>query len=150
MTREHTTVTEEAVTLTVSKDISKTHRARTVPILDARIERWWRARLDTLDTAPSTPLIPAPGDEKNHWRTDNAVKASASLYKDVGRVLDNASVTAMRSHAWRTILNNRAIAQGVSPETRAAYFGHDVEMNDRAYTDLTDVEAMTKALKREA
>ena len=65
-------------------------------------------------------------------------------------MLDNASVTAMRSHAWRTILNNRAIAQGVSPEIRAAYFGHDVEMNDRAYTDLTDVEAMTKALKREA
>ncbi len=63
-------------------------------------------------------------------------------------MLNSADIAAMRSHAWRTVLNNRAIAQGVSPEIRAAYFGHDVEMNEKAYTDLTDIEAMAKALKR--
>lgn len=148
VTRSNILVTDDAVTLIVTKDMSKTHRARTIPILDARVEAWWRERLETMRKEPTAPLIPAPGDDMKHWRTDNAVKASAALYKDVGRVLDSTDVATMRSHTWRTVLNNRAIAQGVSPEIRAAYFGHDVAVNDRAYTDLTDVESMTKALKR--
>lgn len=150
LTLRDVVLTDQAVTVTVSKNISKTHRARTVPILDNRIEGWWRNRLDHLAVNPATPLISSPGNDAKHWRTDNAVKACASLYRDIGRVLDNADIAAMRSHAWRTVLNNRAIAQGVSPEIRAAYFGHDVEMNDKSYTDLTDIEAMTKALKHGA
>lgn len=148
LTRANTTVADEAITVTVTKGISKTHRARTIPILDKRIEQWWRTRLKNLADDPTTPLIPSPGDTSKHWRTDNAVKACASLYKDIGCVLGRPEISAMRSHAWRTILNNRAIAQGVSPEIRAAYFGHDAEMNEKAYTDLTDIEAMTKALKQ--
>lgn len=42
----------------------------------------------------------------------NAVKVSANLYEDVGHVLGSADIAAMRSHACRTVLNNRAIAQG--------------------------------------
>lgn len=148
LVRADVVVTDQALTVTVSEGVSKTHRARTVPILDSRIEEWWRGRLERLAVNPATPLIPSPGDDSKHWRTDNAVKASANLYKDVGHVLGSADIAAMRSHAWRTVLNNRAIAQGVSPEIRAVYFGHDVEMNGKAYTDLTDIEAMTKALKR--
>lgn len=41
----------------------------------------------------------------------NAVKVSANLYEDVGHVLGSAAIAAMRSHACRTVLNNRAIAQ---------------------------------------
>ena len=52
----------------------------------------------------------------------------------------------MRSHAWRTVLNNRAIARGVSAEIRSAFFGHTEAMNARNYTDLTDVSAMQSAL----
>ncbi|MER0093712.1 hypothetical protein [Corynebacterium sp. KPL2838] len=52
----------------------------------------------------------------------------------------------MRSHDWRTVLNNRAIARGVPAQVRAAYFGHDVDVNARNYTDWTDVDAMRGAL----
>lgn len=41
----------------------------------------------------------------------NAVKVNANLYEDVGHVLGSAAIAAMRSHACRTVLNNRAIAQ---------------------------------------
>ena len=44
------------------------------------------------------------------------------------------------------MLNNRAIARGVPAQVRAAYFGHDVDVNARNYTDWTDVDAMRGAL----
>ncbi|MHB2253008.1 hypothetical protein [Corynebacterium aurimucosum] len=53
----------------------------------------------------------------------------------------------MRTHAWRTVLNNRAIARGVASEIRSAFFGHTEAMNARNYTDLTDVLAMQSALE---
>lgn len=55
--------------------------------------------------------------------------------------------SSMRSHAWRTVLNNRAIARGVASEIRSAFFGHAEAMNARNYTDLTDVLAMQSALE---
>lgn len=147
LTRSDAATTAESITLTVTEEVSKTHRARSVPILDKRVESWWRTRLEALPANPDTPLIPSPGDAQRHWRTDNAVKACALLYKDVGQELGNQTVAELRSHAWRTILNNRAIAKGVAAEIRSAYFGHDSEMNTKAYTDLTDVEGMARALK---
>lgn len=43
----------ETLAVTVGQDISKTHRARTVPILDERIGAYWRQRLDV--TAQNNP-----------------------------------------------------------------------------------------------
>lgn len=146
LTKSDATITDETVAVTVSAEQSKTHRGRTVPLLDDRIEKYWRERLDGLTL--TDPLVPAPGDRRAHWRTDNAVKACAALYKDVGAQLDDDEVAAMRSHGWRTVLNNRAIARGVPAEIRAAYFGHTEALNQSNYTDLTDVSAMNAVLKR--
>ncbi|WP_426727051.1 tyrosine-type recombinase/integrase [Corynebacterium auriscanis] len=144
LTKAGVTITDEVVAVTVTAGQSKTHRGRTMPLLDPRIERYWRERLGDLRMAD--PLIPAPGDKRSHWRTDNAVKACAALYKDVGAQLDDNEVAAMRSHGWRTVLNNRAIARGVPAEIRSAYFGHTEALNQSNYTDLTDVSAMRAAL----
>ncbi|MFV8381058.1 tyrosine-type recombinase/integrase [Corynebacterium hindlerae] len=146
LTKANVIITDEAVAVTVSADQSKTHRGRTVPILDNRVERYWRTRLETLSV--TDPLIPAPGDRHAHWRTDNAVKACAALYKDIGAQLDDEAVAAMRSHGWRTVLNNLAIARGVPAEIRSAYFGHTEALNQSNYTDLTDVSAMNAVLRR--
>ncbi len=105
----------------------------------------WLERVKTID--PGDPLIPAPGDKHSRWRTDNAVKACAALYKDIGVQLEDETVSSMRSHAWRTVLNNRAIARGVPAEIRSVFFGHTEAMNSRNYTDLTDVSAMQSALE---
>ena len=53
----------------------------------------------------------------------------------------------MRSHAWRTVLNPRAVACGVPAEIRSAFFGPTEAMNVRNYTDLIDVSAMQSALE---
>ncbi|WP_165165431.1 site-specific integrase [Corynebacterium qintianiae] len=144
LTKSDVTITDTAVSVTVRPDVSKTHRGRSVPILDTRIEEYWRDRLAGIRHID--PLIPAPGDRSSHWRTDNAVKSSAVLYKDVGAVLGDPAIAEMRSHAWRTVLNNRALARGVSAEVRSAFFGHTEAMNQRAYTDLTDITSMAAAL----
>ena len=144
LTREDATVTKSSLAVTVQAEQSKTHRGRTVPMLDARCEKFWLERINAI--GPGDPLIPAPGDEHSHWRTDNAVKACAALYRDIGARLEDEIVAGMRSHAWRTVLNNRAIARGASAEIRSAYFGHTEAMNARNYTDLTDVSAMRSAL----
>lgn len=135
---------EGVFSVTVTAEQSKTHRGRTVPLLDQRVAVYWRDRLKSVET--SAPLIPSPGNPLSPWRTDNAVKATAALYKDLGVRLSDDAVGLMRSHAWRTILNNRALARGVSAEVRAAYFGHTEDVNSRAYTDLTDVSSMFRAL----
>lgn len=145
LTRDNVTETRDALAVTVSADVSKTHRARTVPLLDERAERYWRERLKNIE--PGAPIIPAPGDKRSHWRTDNAVKATAALYKDLGTVLEDETISAMRSHGWRTVLNNRAIARGVAAEVRAAFFGHTQDVNASSYTDLVDVESMAEALR---
>lgn len=145
LTTEHVEATADSVGVTITPEISKTHKGRTVPILDKRIEGYWRQRLHVIQTGD--PLIPAPGNKSKFWRTDNAVKSSAALYKDVGLQLGDAVVSEMRSHGWRTVLNNRAIGRGVPAEIRAAFFGHTQEMNQTNYTDHTDISAMRAALR---
>lgn len=145
LTREDVSITQNSLAITVQAERSKTHRGRTVPMLDTRCEKFWRERIETI--GPGDPLIPAPGGVHLHWRTDNAVKACAALYKDIGVQLEDEVVSSMRSHAWRTVLNNRAIARGVPAEIRSAFFGHTEAMNARNYTDLTDVSAMQSALE---
>lgn len=138
-------ITDDSVAIAVSAEVSKTHRGRTVPILDPRVENFWRMRLEKL--APDMPLIPAPGDQRSHWRTDNAVKACSHLYQHIGECLGDPAVSTMRSHGWRTVLNNLAIARGVPSEIRSAFFGHTTDMNAANYTDLTDVTSMAAVLK---
>lgn len=145
LTKSDVTITDTAVSVTVRPDVSKTHRGRSVPILDTRIEEYWRDRLAGI--RHTDPIIPAPGDKSSRWRTDNAVKSAAALYKDVGAVLNDPAIAEMRSHAWRTVLNNRAIARGVRAEVRAAFFGHTEDMNRTSYTDLTDISSMAAALR---
>ncbi len=145
LTREDVTNTQDSLAVTVRAEHSKTHRGRTVPMLDSRCRWFWLERIKTID--PSDPLIPAQGDTHSHWRTDNAVKACAALYKDIGVQLEDQAISSMRSHAWRTVLINRAIARGVPAEIRSASFGHTEAMNARNHTDLTDVSAMQSALE---
>lgn len=144
LTKSMVLVDGKQLAVPVTPSQSKTHRGRTLPMLDSRVERYWYERLAGLWM--TDPLVPAPGGKHAHWRTDNANKAAAALYKDIGAQLGDDEVAAMRSHGWRTTQNNRAIARGVPAEIRAAHFGHSIALNQSNYTDFTDVSAMRAAL----
>ncbi|MDR7328746.1 tyrosine-type recombinase/integrase [Corynebacterium guangdongense] len=137
-------LTDGEVSLHVSPDRSKTGRARTVPVLDPRVEAWLRGRHAAFG-APSRYVIGGPTGMEKLWRTDNAVKAVADLYKDMAVKVHIPELKTVRSHVWRTTLNN--LTAGRVPEVvRAAFFGHDAQVNRSSYTDLTDVSLMRGAL----
>lgn len=144
MTWENVTITDEAVMVTVTPEASKTHRGRTVPVMDDRVADRIRARHAASGGAGY--VVGAPADHLVMWDRDNAQKATRAQLKAIGESLGIETLTTHGSHVWRATLNTLLV--GVVPDAqRAAYFGHDVAVNRAAYTDTTDVSGMTAALQ---
>ena len=130
----------------VTEDISKTHKARRVPILDERVadrllERQNAAR------ALDHYVIGSPADPSMIWDRDNCRKVAAAFYGELARSLDIELLNTARTHVWRATLNSILLDQ-VPEVIRAAFFGHDVAVNRAAYTDLADTSGMVTAAKR--
>lgn len=129
--------------LTVTEEISKTHRARTVPVLDDRVQAHLLTRRNTIG---GRYVVGAPGDPDTEWDRANALKAVKKLYIELSTDLAIPLLHDIRSHVWRATLNTLLIEL---PEVhRAAYFGHDESVNRTAYTDTTDTTAMVTAARR--
>ena len=127
------------MTLTVSRAVSKTHKARTVPILDARVAERMRERLERLPDAPETPVFPAPATG-GHWDENNARKALRRFYDELADDLDMPKLKRRGkvTHVWRTTLNGEWRDAGVPREWRTAYLGHSDEVNEQSYTEFVD------------
>lgn len=129
--------------VTVTEEISKTHRARTVPVLDERVQDHLLTRRNTIG---GRYVVGAPGDPDTEWDRANALKAVKKLYIELSTDLAIPLLHDIRSHVWRATLNTLLIEL---PEVhRAAYFGHDESVNRTAYTDTTDTTAMVTAARR--
>lgn len=129
--------------LHVSEERSKTHRARTVPILDNRGIANMRKRLHHLKSHElvfNSPLSP-----NKIWDASNVRKLVRTLYNEIAEECDVPLLKTARTHVWRPTLNTIAMNRGVPPEIRAAYFGHAIEINKSAYTDTRDVTPLLNA-----
>ena len=120
------------MTVTVTEQISKTKKARTVPVLDAAVSEHLLARRTTIG---GDYVIGAPTDPTKVWDKANAQKAARTLYRQIGDALDVDLLRTHLTHLWRTTLNTLLI-DVLPAEVRAAYFGHDVVQNQRSYTDV--------------
>lgn len=132
--------------VTVTSDVSKTHKQRRVPVLDARVAE----RLLTRQNAASSNMehvIGSPSNPLAAWDRDNANKATTALYIELAESLNIELLTTARTHVWRATLNSLLLDQ-VSEVVRAAYFGHDTSVNRASYTDLTDTSTMVAAARR--
>lgn len=136
------TTAEGRMTVTVTEQISKTKKARTVPVLDAAVSEHLLARRTVIG---GDYVIGAPSDPNKRWDEANAQKASRMLYRQVGDALDIELLRTHLTHLWRTTLNTLLI-DVLPAEVRAAYFGHDVVQNQRSYTDVGT--AMVAAVDR--
>ena len=85
---------------------------------------------------------------ERRWDQSNAQKAVKKLLGEVGRECSIPLLAEVSSHVWRATLNTRAMNAGVPAEVRAAYFGHDAEINRTAYTDVRDTSGLVEALAR--
>ena len=121
---------------------------RWVPLFDPDVAEHLLARRQG---APgSWPVIGSPSDPSKPWERDNANKAARALYDELAEALGIPALATKwgRSHVWRETLNTMLRALGVPEEIRAAYFGHDTEINRRHYTDMRNVEPLVEARKR--
>ena len=139
--RADVTDTGDRLTVTVTADVSKTHRGRTVPVLDLRVANRLRDRLNRLSEAPSALLFPSPASGGPLDRS-NIQKAIRRFYDELADALDIGLLHDVSSHVWRATLNSEWADLGVSPERRGAYFGHSVEVNQESYTDLVDLSEL--------
>ncbi|MBS6364030.1 MAG: site-specific integrase [Actinomycetaceae bacterium] len=136
----------QQITVTVTPERSKTHRGRTVPVLDDRIAARLRERVER--SGGRGLVFPAPANPEGRWDHANAQKAVRRLFDEVADACEIDTLRGVSSHMWRATLNTRAMNAGVPVEVRAAYFGHTAIVNRNNYTDTADTTALTAALHR--
>lgn len=133
--------------LTVTEEVSKTHRGREVPVIDERVAERLRGRLaHIVRPAASAPVFPAPVTGKV-WERGNCQKAVRAFYDELADTLGIPQLHDVATHTWRATLNSEWADLGISAERRAAYFGHSIEVNRARYTDLTDVSEIARVLR---
>ncbi len=136
LTWEHVTINQDGgVWVTVLRELSKTNKGRTVPVLVPKVaEALKRTRAEK---RPGDYVIPQPTSDKP-WDRSNASAGIRDYYDGIAKVSDLHFASEISSHAWRRTLNT--MTAGYLPaHVRAAYFGHTEEMNARSYTDPVKV-----------
>lgn len=129
--------------VTVTAELSKTHRARIVPILDSRVSAHLTSRRQETG---GTLVVGSPADANTVWDSSNAQKAIKRLYAELAAACDAPLLSEAGSHVWRATLNTMYLGK-IPDAVRAAYFGHDEAINRTAYTDVTDTSSLLAAAR---
>ncbi|WP_434081491.1 site-specific integrase [Sanguibacter sp. Z1732] len=138
-------IIDDQLYVTVRPQVSKTHRGRRVPLLDARVaDRILQRRHD--DSADEDFVIGSPAVPTKQWDSAQRVKATATLYIELAEALGIELLQTARSHVWRATLNSMLLGQ-VPEVQRAGFFGHTEEVNRGHYTDVSDTSAMVEAVQ---
>lgn len=133
----------EQVYVTVSDEVSKTHRGRRVPILEERVAAHILARRARAGS-DSEFVIGSPALPSRRWDQRQRGKSIEALYLEMARKLDIELLLTARSHVWRATLNT-LLLDSVPEAQRAAFFGHNVTTNRGHYTDVTDTSTIVSA-----
>lgn len=136
------------LSVTVTAEVSKTHRGRTIPVTDARIAERMRRRMEEAGGGAEALLFPAPASPGNVWDLANAEHALKKLYRELADELDIPLLHKVSTHVWRATLNTEWMQKGVPEVIRSAYFGHSPEVNRSYYTDTTNVSVLVDMLRQ--
>ena len=147
LTRDDVDLDADPLTVSVTAEVSKTHRGRTVPVLDPRVSGRIRERLSELPEEGSALLFGAPAKPECVWDSSNRQKAIKALYHELADTLDIPLLHEVSSHVWRATLNTEWMQRGVPDALRSAFFGHSVDVNRESYTDLGGTEQLVNLLR---
>lgn len=149
LTRADVDADTDPLTVTVRSDISKTHKGRTIPVMDARVADRVRKRLERITQEPSALIYGAPAFPSRVWDASNRQKAIKALYHELADTLDIPLLHEVSSHVWRATLNTEWMQKGIPDALRAAFFGHSESMNRSSYTDTNGTEQLVRLLRNE-
>lgn len=127
--------------LTVTEDVSKTKRARVIPVLVQEVAEYFKAQNKTAGL-----LIPQPTNENKAWDRGGAGKAVKDFYLGLVKTQGFKFLEENRSHEWRDVLTS-AMAGVLPPHLIAAYFGHTPEVSASTYTDPSRVRPILDTAK---
>lgn len=130
----------------VAKEIAKTKKARTVPILNPLVAERLKERMNAAPS-PTSFIIGAPADQDKPWDAGNCQDMTTALYLEMHEELGIEAFETERTHVWRATLNS-LLLYDVPEAVRAEHFGHDVATNRASYTDLSDTSEMFAAARR--
>lgn len=147
LTRADINVNADPLEVTVAPEISKTHKGRTVPVMDSRIANRVRERLARAPQTTSAPVFGAPALPDHVWDASNRQKAVRALYAEMADALDIPLLREVSSHVWRTTLNTEWMQRGIPDALRAAHFGHGEDVNRASYTDTSATEMLVRMLR---
>lgn len=132
----------------ITADITKTEKSRYAVVLDPRIEEYLRRQVGEM--TDDQYVAGAPSDRSKSWQKGGktgAQKAVADLYRDMADKLDVPALHHLRSHLWRATVTARLLEGGIAREDIAAVLGHDVQTNERYYTDRTDLSRLVRGYR---
>lgn len=134
----------DPVTVTITETVSKTHKGRTVPVMDERVAERVRERAER---AGDGLLFPSPAEPGSAWDASNRQKAVKALYRELADECDVPLLASVSSHVWRATLNTEWMLRGVPDVLRVAFFGHGVDVNVASYTDVSGTEQLVALLR---
>lgn len=147
LTRADVGERDDLLTVTVTETVSKTHRGRTVPVMDERVAKRIRRRVEEAGSEPDALIFPSPASPGSAWDLNNAEHAIKKLYREMADALDIPLLRSHATHVWRATLNTEWMQMGVPEVLRAAYFGHSPEVNRSYYTDITNISALIEMVR---
>lgn len=130
----------------ITAELSKTHTARSVPIIDQRVAdllEHLRASSNGCSLIVGSPTAPS-----HVWDKDNVSKAIATAYTQWSKDLEIPELATARSHVWRATLNTRLIT--VPEQIRTTFFGHTAAVNRSHYTDAGSFAPLLVAAYRDS
>lgn len=136
------------LSVTVTAEVSKMHRGRTIPVTDERVAERMRRRMEEADDDAEALLFPAPAASGSVWDLNNAEHAIKKLYRELADELDIPLLREVSTHVWRATLNTEWMQRGIPEVIRSAYFGHSPEVNRNYYTDTTNVSVLVGMLRQ--
>lgn len=139
---EHVEVTDDApyMAVTITPEMSKTNRGRTIPVLDETVAK----RL----IAGREPgfVVGSPVDNNKRWDNSNASKKIRRFYDRIARECDVELLSQLSTHVWRATLNTLTLPT-LPTAVRAAYFGHSEKINIKDYADK-DMSPMAREVAK--
>ena len=147
LTRVDVDTEADPLTVTVTPEVSKTHKGRTVPVMDSRVADRIRERLTRAPQSDTAPVFGAPAFPDRVWDPSNRQKAVRALYAEMADALDIPLLREVSSHVWRTTLNTEWMGRGVPDALRAAFFGHGEDVNRSSYTDTSSTAQLVRMLR---
>lgn len=147
LTRADVDANANPLTVTVTAGVSKTHRGRTVPVMDDRVADRIRERLAAVAQEPTALVFGSPAFPDRVWDASNRQKATKALYREMADVLDIPLLREVSTHVWRATLNTEWMQRGIPDALRAAFFGHSEDMNRSSYTDTSSTTQLVQMLR---